>query len=97
MRSSGVLPGVIAVASATVLAVLHGCQETPEPTEPELAATVVRKTLTVKGSGSRSGVVTSQAGLTPAINCAVGGSHPGHPDPAVLGHPFVQPKPAHLS
>jgi hypothetical protein len=51
------------------LAILHACQDPPQPTEPELAAIVVRKTLTVKGGGgSGSGVVTS----SPAgINCTI--------------------------
>ena len=56
---------VLAVAAGAVL--LHGCQDTPEVTEPELA-TVVLKTLTVKGTGTGSGVVTS----SPAgINCTI--------------------------
>ena len=69
MRSFLKLTGIIALTtSASVLVLLHGCQETPEPAEPELATTVVRKTLTVLGNGSGSGVVIS----SPAgVNCTI--------------------------
>jgi hypothetical protein len=53
---------------AAALALLHGCQDSPEPTAPALAVTIVKKTLTVSGGGSGSGVVTS----SPAgINCTI--------------------------
>ena len=62
------LPSAL-LAAAAVLAILHACGDTPEPTESDLAAIVVRKTLTVKGGGGNgSGVVTS----SPAgINCTI--------------------------
>ena len=61
------------LAAAAVLAILHACQGTPEPTEPSLVVTVVRKTLTVKGGGGNgSGVVTSSpAGITCTITAGV--------------------------
>src|SRR5918995_1396326 len=69
MRSSGMLSaGIVLLVSAAVMALLHGCQDTPEPTEPEPAVTLVRKTLTVSGSGSGSGVVTSSP---TGINCTI--------------------------
>ena len=56
---------ILAVSAAGLL--LHGCQDTPQVTEPDLAV-VVQKTLTVKGTGTGSGVVTS----SPAgINCRI--------------------------
>jgi hypothetical protein len=56
------------LAGLAALALLHGCQDTPEPAEPSLATTVIQKTLTVSGGGSGSGVVTS----SPAgINCTI--------------------------
>jgi hypothetical protein len=68
MRSPRRLPLTL-VAAASVLAILHACHDTPDPTGPSLAATVVRKTLTVKGNGGTgNGVVTS----TPAgIHCTI--------------------------
>lgn len=69
-RVQRVRSGIALLAtSAAVLAVLHACRETPEPTEPSLAVAVIRKTLLVKGGGGTgSGVVTS----SPAgINCAI--------------------------
>lgn len=57
------------VAAASVLATLHACHDTPEPTEPALATTVVKKTLTVKSTGGNgSGVVTS---VPAGINCTI--------------------------
>jgi hypothetical protein len=54
-------------AAVAGMGVLYGCQDTPEVTEPQLAL-VVQKTLTVKGTGTGSGVVTS----SPAgINCTI--------------------------
>ena len=71
MRSRRLLRALL--AAAAVLAVLHACQDTPEPTEPSLAVIVVRKTLTVKGGGGNgSGVVTSSpAGITCTITAGV--------------------------
>jgi galactose oxidase-like protein/glyoxal oxidase-like protein/List-Bact-rpt repeat protein len=65
--------GVVLVTSAAILAILHACRDTPEPTEPELAAIVVRKTLTVKGGGGNgSGIVTSSpAGISCTITAGV--------------------------
>jgi Domain of unknown function (DUF1929)/Divergent InlB B-repeat domain len=66
------LPLALLAASA-VLAILHACQDAPEPTEPSLAVIVVRKTLTVKsGGGTGSGVVTSSpAGISCTITAGV--------------------------
>jgi hypothetical protein len=68
MHRSALRPAIaVALATATVGLFLHGCQDTPEVTEPELA-TAVTKALTVKGAGTGSGVVTS----SPAgINCTI--------------------------
>ncbi len=73
MRSLRLLPSPPALlAGVAALAILHACQDTPEPTAPQLAVTAVRKTLTVKGSGSGSGVVTSSpAGITCTITAGV--------------------------
>lgn len=67
MRPSGSLTGV-ALFAVAVLSVLPGCREAEhEPTEPALA-TATKKTLTVSGSGTGDGLVTS----TPAgINCTI--------------------------
>ncbi|MDQ3136451.1 MAG: DUF1929 domain-containing protein [Gemmatimonadota bacterium] len=69
MRPSRMLPGSIALAvTAMLLSLLHGCQDAPEPTEPELAVSATQKTLTLKGASNGSGVVTS----SPAgINCTI--------------------------
>jgi hypothetical protein len=69
MHSPRVLAGAgCTLAALAALALLHGCQDTPEPTEPALTVTVIRKTLTVTGGGTGSGVVAS----SPAgINCAI--------------------------
>lgn len=69
MRSPRLPPALPALlAGVTALALIHACQDPPDPTEPELAVAVVRKTLIVKGGDSGSGVVTS----SPAgINCTI--------------------------
>ena len=69
MRPSRLLPGpALLVAVSVAIALLHACRDTPEPTGLEPAVTTIRKALTVSGSGSGSGVVTS----SPAgINCAI--------------------------
>jgi hypothetical protein len=56
------------VAGAVALALLHACQDTPRPTEPELVATAVVRTLTITASGSGDGVVTSNPA---GVNCTV--------------------------
>lgn len=63
------LAGLAALlAPAAALVLLHGCQETPEPHEPEVVTAAVPSTLTVSGSGTGNGVVTS----SPAgINCTI--------------------------
>jgi galactose oxidase-like protein/List-Bact-rpt repeat protein len=76
MVSSRILPGVLfLVTSAAILGLLHGCQEQPqslEPTDPDLAAAVIQKTLTVKGAGTGSGVVSSSpAGISCTITAGV--------------------------
>src|SRR3712207_4675399 len=59
---------VLAFGSIVTLALLHGCQEVPEPTEPQLAAAAAQYALTVAGGGSGSGVGRS----SPAgINCTI--------------------------
>lgn len=69
MPPARLLPGLALLLSAgAALAFLHGCQDTPEPTDPALAVTVIQKTLTVTGSGSGDGVVTSSP---VGINCTV--------------------------
>ncbi len=67
------VPGVVVlVTSAAVLALLHACGDTPEPTEPALATVVIRKTLTIKGGGNGNGVVTSSpAGIKCTITAGV--------------------------
>ncbi len=63
------LPGVTLLVTASVaLALLHACQDTPQPTELDPSLSTVLRTLTVTGSGTGDGVVTS----SPAgINCTV--------------------------
>ena len=69
MPPARLLPGLALLLSAGgALAFLHGCQDTPEPTDPALVVTVIQKTLTVTGSGSGDGVVTSSP---VGINCTV--------------------------
>src|SRR5690348_14824095 len=69
MRGSRWLTAVVTLSSATILALLHGCQDQDKPTEPDFAV-VVKKTLTVTGTGTGSGVVTS----SPAgISCTITG------------------------
>lgn len=71
------LPTVLAVviAGTVALAFLHGCQDTPQPTEPEFATVGTRRTLTVTGSGTGDGVVTSSpAGVNCTITAGVAGS-----------------------
>lgn len=60
------------LVGVTALALLHGCQDTPEPVGPSLATGVVMKTLTVSGGGTGSGVVTSSpAGMNCTITAGV--------------------------
>ena len=63
-------------ACSLVVALLHGCQErAPEMTEAESAASLVTKTLTVIGSGSGDGTVTSSpAGISCTVNDGVAGA-----------------------
>ena len=74
MRSPRLTAGfAVVLAFAGVLALLHGCQETPKPTEPTAAAAAVLKTLTIQASSGGDGVVTS----SPAgINCTITGGVP---------------------
>ncbi len=60
---------LIALGLTAGLAALHGCQEQPDPTEPDgTMAAAVKRSLTITGGGPGSGVVTS----TPAgINCRI--------------------------
>ena len=68
MRGSRWLPTLVATsASVAALMVLHACQDQDKPTEPEFAV-VIKKTLTVTGSGTGSGVVTS---VPAGVNCAI--------------------------
>jgi hypothetical protein len=68
MRSPRVLVGLTALlTSVATLAILHGCEDTPKPSEPDFTTADLR-TMTVSGSGSGNGVVTS----SPAgINCTI--------------------------
>ena len=59
---------VLLVTVGVALALLHACQETLKPSEPESAVTAVLRTLTVTGSGSGDGVVTSSP---QGIDCTV--------------------------
>ncbi len=68
MRRS--LAGLAALTSLAVASILlHACQDAPKPTEPDFAAaTAGLKALTITGSGSGNGTVTS----SPAgINCTI--------------------------
>src|SRR5712691_8334818 len=69
MRSPRLPHGVALLLTASVgLALLHACQDSPKPTELESAVTAALRTLTVTGSGTGDGVVTS----SPAgIKCTV--------------------------
>jgi hypothetical protein len=75
MISSRILTGALFLLTFATLAFLHGCQEQPQPmesTDPALAAAVVQKTLTVKGSGTGTGVVSSSpAGISCRITAGV--------------------------
>jgi hypothetical protein len=64
------LPGVVLLVTVSLsLALLHACQDASKPTEVDLtAAAVVTKTLTVLGSGTGDGVVSSNPA---GINCIV--------------------------
>jgi hypothetical protein len=66
--------GVFAVATlASASLLLHACQDSPKPTEPELSAAVaavVLKTLTMSASGDGNGTVTSSPS---GINCTITG------------------------
>jgi hypothetical protein len=65
-RSLAGLAAATALAAASIL--LHGCQESPKPTEPDLATDPVRRALTITAAGNGSGTVRS----SPAgINCAI--------------------------
>ena len=67
MHTSRWLSGPAALTTGISLLVLLSCRDQPPATAPELA-TVVKKTLTLSGSGTGDGVVTS----TPAgINCTI--------------------------
>lgn len=69
MRSPRLLHGIALLVSASLaMALLHGCQDAPQPTEIEPAAAAALRTLTVTGAGTGDGVVTS----SPAgINCTM--------------------------
>ena len=66
-RSFAGLAAVASLAAASFL--LHACQESPRPTEPDFAAaTAVLKPLAVTGSGTGNGTVTSSP---TGINCTI--------------------------
>ncbi|MFL5403924.1 MAG: galactose oxidase-like domain-containing protein [Gemmatimonadales bacterium] len=69
MVSRRLLAGLAAlVLSAGTLALIHGCEDTSQPAEPRAAVAAILKTMTVTGSGTGNGVVTS----SPAgINCTI--------------------------
>ena len=54
------------LAAASLL--LHACQESPRPTEPDLATSAVRRPLTVTGGGTGNGTVRSNPA---GINCVI--------------------------
>jgi len=64
--------GLVALASLAVASLmLHACEDSARPTEPELAtAGTTRRTLAITGSGNGSGTVTSSP---VGINCAIAG------------------------
>ena len=68
MRRS--VAGLVAVASVVAASfVLHACQESPKPTEPELAVgAAATKPLAIRGSGTGDGTVTSNPS---GINCTI--------------------------
>jgi WD40 repeat protein len=63
------LPTLVAlVAAASVLALVHACQDPTQEGEPTAAAATAVKTLTISGGGTGNGTVTS----SPAgINCTI--------------------------
>ena len=69
--------GSLAVATLSAAFLLHACQDSPRPTEPEMAAAVsatVLKSLTISASGDGDGSVTS----SPAgIACTITGGSVG--------------------
>jgi Domain of unknown function (DUF1929)/Divergent InlB B-repeat domain len=72
MHHARLLPGVALLITVSLsLALLHACHDTPRPTEVDAnGAAVVTKTLTILGSGTGDGVVSS----SPAgIDCKVTG------------------------
>jgi hypothetical protein len=73
MRSPRLLPPVsIAVSAVLAVVLLHACQDNSRPTEPEAAVTAATRALTVTGSGSGDGVVTSSpAGIDCRITAGV--------------------------
>ncbi len=63
------LVGIALVVTASLaLALLHACQDAPQPTELEPAVAAALRTLTVTGAGTGDGVVTSSP---TKINCTV--------------------------
>ncbi len=69
MRSPPRLVGIALVVTASLaLALLHACQDAPQPTELEPAVAAALRTLTVTGAGTGDGVVTSSP---TKINCTV--------------------------
>jgi hypothetical protein len=69
-RLQPLLSALLTAAVAALL--LHGCQETPEPTGPEFANTKPPRTLTVTGAGNGSGTVTAPViGEAGALTCTI--------------------------
>jgi hypothetical protein len=69
-RLQSFLSALLAAAVAVLL--LHGCQDTREPTGPEFAANKQPRTLTVTGAGNGSGTVNAPVvGETGALSCVI--------------------------
>jgi hypothetical protein len=76
MRSPRFVAGLVAIIfSAGTLALIHGCEDTSQPVEANPSLSVILKTLTVTGSGTGNGVVTSSpTGINCTITAGVAGS-----------------------